>query len=92
MMIYVSHSKETSQLCAKLLIKRKPVEFTKDERCTRLKTTPFRERPHKCFFVHEGENRTLFKKCSHDSSTSMFQSTNYIFMWILIVLFHYIRT
>src|SRR5271156_869915 len=65
MMIYVNHSKETSQLCAKLIIKRKPVEFTPEERCTRLKTTPYRERPHKCFFVHDGENQTLFSKCSN---------------------------
>jgi hypothetical protein len=64
MMIYVNHSKETSELCAKLVIKRKPVEFTPEEWCTRLKTTPYRERPHKCFFVHDGENKTLFPKCS----------------------------
>lgn len=65
MMIYVNHSKEKSYLCPKLIIKRKPVEFTAEEWCTRLRTTPYRERPHKCFFVHDGENRTLFPKCSN---------------------------
>lgn len=65
MMVYVSHSKETSDLCAKLTIKRKPVEFSEEDICTRLKTTPYRERPHKCFFVHDEENATLFTKCSN---------------------------
>jgi hypothetical protein len=67
MMIYVNHSRDTSSslLCSKLIIKRKPVEFTREEWCTRLKTTPYRERPHKCFFVHDGENKTLFPTCSN---------------------------
>ncbi|UJR10091.1 hypothetical protein I4U23_014313 [Adineta vaga] len=65
MLLYVNHSKEASISCPKLIIKRKPVEFTREEWCTRLKTTPYRERPHKCFFVHEGENQTLFSKCSY---------------------------
>ena len=64
MLLYANHSKEISLLCPQLLIKRKPVEFTNDELCTRLKTTPFRERPHKCFFVHDGEKNPLFTKCS----------------------------
>jgi hypothetical protein len=91
MMIYVNHSKETSQLCAKLIIKRKPVEFTRDEWCTRLKTTSYRERPHKCFFVHEGENRTLFSKCSNEHSNAI-RITNHYFIWIFILAFHFIRT
>ncbi|CAF0788878.1 unnamed protein product [Adineta ricciae] len=65
MLLYVNHSKEASVTCPKLVIKRRPVEFTKEEWCTRLKTTPYRERPHKCFFVHEGENQTSFSKCSY---------------------------
>ncbi|CAF1603550.1 unnamed protein product, partial [Didymodactylos carnosus] len=44
LMVYVNHSKS---YCEKLLIKREPVEFKHDERCIRLKTTPYRERPHK---------------------------------------------
>jgi hypothetical protein len=91
MMIYVNHSKETAQLCAKLMIKRKPVEFTPEDWCTRLKTTPYRERPHKCFFVHDAENRTLFSKCSNAN-----RLTNHYLIrnisWIFILLFHYIRT
>ena len=67
MLLYVNHSKESSYLCPKLIIKRKPVEFTAEEWCTRLKTTPYRERPHKCFYVHDGETRSLFPKCSFAS-------------------------
>jgi len=91
MMIYANHSKETAELCAKLIIKRHPVEFTPEELCTRLKTTPYRERPHKCFFVHDGENKTLFSKCSN-----AIRLTNHYFIrniiWISILLFHYTRT
>ncbi|CAF3971477.1 unnamed protein product [Adineta steineri] len=65
MLLYVNHSKEAPILCPKLIIKRKPVEFSKEEWCTRLKTTPYRERPHKCFFVHEEEKTPLFTKCSY---------------------------
>jgi hypothetical protein len=65
MLLYVNHSKEASVSCPKLIIKRKPVEFTAEEWCTRLRTTPYRERPHKCFFVHEGEKKPLFSKCSN---------------------------
>lgn len=63
MLLYVNHSKETSQLCEKLVIRRAPVKFTQDDVCTRLKTTPYRERPQKCFFVHDNE-KNLFQKCS----------------------------
>ena len=78
MLLYVNHSQEASLLCPKLTIKRKPVEFTTEEWCTRLRTTPFRERPHKCFFVHDGEKRPLFVKCfavnrlTHRSSFLLF--------------------
>lgn len=89
MMIYVNHPKETSQLCPKLIIKRKPVEFSPEEWCTRLKTTPYRERPQKCFFVHEGENKTLFSKCSN-----AMRLTNYCLLtniiWIFVLSFHYL--
>ncbi len=91
MMIYVNHSKETSHLCAKLIIKRKPVEFTEDEICTRLKTTPYRERPHKCFFVHDAENKTLFSKCSNAIRLINHGLISHI-TWIFILLFHYTRT
>ncbi len=90
-MIYANHSKESAQFCAKLIIKRKPVEFTSEEWCTRLKTTPYRERPHKCFFVHDGENKTLFSKCSN----AIRLTNNYLIgniISIFILLFHYIRT
>jgi len=83
MMIYVNHSKETSHLCAKLIIKRKPVEFTRDELCTRLKTTPYRERPHKCFFVHDGET-TLFSKYSHGNRVK-FHSILLVLVTVLIL-------
>ncbi|CAF3365398.1 unnamed protein product [Rotaria socialis] len=90
MMVYVNHPKETSQLCPKLIIKRKPVEFTPEEWCTRLKTTPYRERPQKCFFVHEGENKTLFSKCSYALRlTNHNLLTN--FMWIIILSFYHLR-
>ena len=79
MMIYVNHSRETSQLCAKLLIKRKPVEFTPGEWCTRLKTTPYRERPHKCFFVHDGESKALFPDC--ENACRIFAPST----WILLI-------
>lgn len=88
MMIYVSHSKETSQLCAKLKIKRKPVQFSDEETCTRLKTTPYRERPHKCFFVHDGENQTLFSKCSN----AIQLVTPRLVIWLVLLIVHYIRT
>jgi hypothetical protein len=91
MMIYVNHSKETSQLCAKLTIKRKPVEFTEDEICTRLKTTPYRERPHKCFFVHDAENKNLFSKCSNAIRLTNHGLILHI-TWLSILLFHYTRT
>jgi hypothetical protein len=65
MLLHVNHSTDASSLCPKLIIKRKPVEFSAEEWCTRLKTTPYRERPHKCFFVHEGEKKPLFSKCSN---------------------------
>ena len=91
MMIYVNHPKETSELCPKLTIKRKPVEFTPEEWCTRLKTTPYRERPQKCFFVHDEENKKLFSKCSN-----AIRLTNHTLLsniiWIFILLFYYIRT
>ncbi len=91
MMVYVNHSKESSQLCGKTIIKRKPVQFTTQEWCTRLKTTPYRERPHKCFFVHDGENKSLFSKCSNAvrlTNHSLFSNI----IWIFILLFHYLRT
>ena len=88
MMIYVSHSKETSELCAKLTIKRKPVEFSEEDICTRLKTTPYRERPHKCFFVHDGENQTLFTKCSNAIRLIPLS----LITWITLLLCHSLRT
>ncbi|CAF1134734.1 unnamed protein product [Adineta steineri] len=91
MMIYVNHSKESSQLCGNLLIKRKPVEFTEDDVCTRLKTTPYRERPHKCFFVHDGENKTLFTKCSNAIRSTNYSLSDNI-LWIFILLFSFLRT
>ncbi|CAF2650391.1 unnamed protein product [Rotaria sp. Silwood2] len=90
MMIYVNHPKETSQLCPKLIIKRKPVEFSPDEWCTRLKTTPFRERPQKCYFVHDGENLTLFSKCSNAIRLTNHNLISNI-IWIFILSFHYMR-
>lgn len=86
MMIYVNHSKETSHLCAQLLIKRKPVEFTTDELCTRLKTTPYRERPHKCFFVHDKETKDLFPKCSNGNRFAV-EHFSLIFITIFLLVF-----
>jgi hypothetical protein len=82
MLLYVNHSKEASLLCPKLIIKRKPVEFTPDEWCTRLKTTPYRERPHKCFFVHDGEKKPLFTKCSNANRLTY----RYLFIIFIIII------
>jgi hypothetical protein len=82
MLLYVNHSTEVSLLCPKLLIKHKPVEFTPDEWCTRLKTTPYRERPHKCFFVHDGEKKPLFTKCSNATQLT----SKYLFIIFVIIL------
>ncbi|CAF0831187.1 unnamed protein product [Adineta ricciae] len=90
MMIYVNHSREISQLCEKLIIKRKPVKFTPDDVCTRLKTTPYRERPHKCFFVHDDE-RDLFEKCSNAIRLVNSAWFSYI-LSIVILFFYYLRT
>ncbi|CAF4519942.1 unnamed protein product [Rotaria sp. Silwood1] len=90
MMIYINHPKEKLQLCPKFIIKRRPVEFTPDEWCTRLKTTPFRERPQKCYFVHDGENKTLFSKCSNAIRLTNHKLFSNI-IWIFILSFHYIR-
>lgn len=86
MLIYANHSREASLLCQKLVIKRKPVEFTADEWCTRLKTTPYRERPHKCFFVHEEEKKPLFSKCSNANRLTN-RNLFVIFNVIIIELF-----
>ena len=86
MMIYVNHSKETSHLCAQLLIKRKPVEFSPDEWCTRLKTTPYRERPHKCFFVHDGETKSRFPECSNANRSI---ETSFSIIILLVLLCQY---
>lgn len=86
MMIYVNHSKEISQLCEKLIIKRKPVKFTQDDVCTRLKTTPYRERPHKCFFVHDDE-RDLFEKCSN--AIRLVNSSLFSYILSIVILFYY---
>ncbi|CAF2540699.1 unnamed protein product [Rotaria sp. Silwood2] len=88
MLIYANHSKEASLMCEQLIIKRKPVEFTNEEWCTRLKTTPYRERPHKCFFVHEGEKKPLFSKCS-DANRLNQQYLFVILPVIIIELFFY---
>jgi hypothetical protein len=82
MLLYVNHSKEASLLCPKLIIKRKPVEFTAEEWCTRLRTTPYRERPHKCFFVHEGEKKPLFSKCSN----AIRLTCRYLFIIFTVIL------
>lgn len=92
MMIYVNHTKESAQLCAKLIIKRKPVQFTPEEWCTRLKTTPYRERPQKCFFVHDEEKRSLFEKCENASNRLTNDYLIRSILCIFILLFHYIRT
>ncbi len=86
MLLYVNHSKEASLLCPKLIIKRKPVEFTAEEWCTRLKTTPYRERPQKCFFVHDGEKKPLFTKCSNASQLTD-QYLSIIFIIIVLLMF-----
>jgi hypothetical protein len=86
MLLYVNHSQELSLLCPKLLIRRKPVEFTAEEWCTRLRTTPYRERPHKCFFVHDGEKKPLFTKCSYANRITS-QSLFLIFIILIIELF-----
>ena len=86
MLLYVNHSQEASLVCPKLLIKRKPVEFTRDELCTRLKTTPFRERPHKCFFVHDDEKKPLFTKCSASHPFSL-QTILLIFILLVVKVF-----
>lgn len=83
MLLYVNHSREDSLQCSKLTIKRKPVEFTKEEWCTRLRTTPYRERPHKCFFVHDGEKRPLFVKCS--TANQLTHRTSYIIIVFLLI-------
>jgi hypothetical protein len=83
MLLYVNHSKEASLLCPKLIIKRQPVEFTPEEWCTRLKTTPYRERPHKCFFVHEGEKKPLFTKCSH---TNRLTQKYFLIIFVIILI------
>ncbi|CAF4024651.1 unnamed protein product [Rotaria sp. Silwood2] len=88
MLIYANHSKEASLTCEQLIIKRKPVEFTNEEWCTRLKTTPYRERPHKCFFVHEGEKKPLFSKCSNANRLNQ-QYLFVILPVIIIELFFY---
>ena len=85
MLLYVNHSKEISYLCSKLLIKRKPVEFTSEELCTRLKTTPYRERPHKCYFVHDGEKRPLFRKCDNNRSSNVHYYSFTIVILLLIM-------
>ncbi|UJR35966.1 hypothetical protein I4U23_028707 [Adineta vaga] len=87
MMIYVNHSRETSQLCEKLIIKRKPVKFTQEDLCTRLKTTPYRERPHKCFFVHDDE-RKLFQKCSNAIRWTNSSLFSYIILIIILSYYH----
>ncbi len=84
MLLYVNHSTEASLLCPKLIIKRKPVEFSDEERCTRLKTTPYRERPHKCFFVHEGEKKPLFSKCRN---TAIRLKHSYLFIIFSVIVF-----
>jgi hypothetical protein len=86
MLLYVNHSKEASLLCPKFIIKRKPVEFTPDEWCTRLKTTPYRERPHKCFFVHDGEKKPLFTKCSNANRLT-YRYLSIIFVITIIQVF-----
>ncbi len=86
MLLYVNHSQEISLLCPKLTIRRKPVEFTAEEWCTRLRTTPYRERPHKCFFVHDGEKKPLFTKCSNANQLTS-QSLLLIFAFIVIEVF-----
>ncbi|CAF1990161.1 unnamed protein product [Rotaria magnacalcarata] len=83
MLLYANHSTEASSSCEKLIIKRKPVEFTSEEWCTRLKTTPYRERPHKCFFVHEGENKTLFSKCSN--ADRLMHQTLFVVLTVIII-------
>ena len=85
MMIYVNRPKAKSSLCPKLIIKRKPVEFTPEEWCTRLRTTPYRERPHKCFFVHDGENKTLFPKCANSSRPTS-SSSSVVFLVLVFIL------
>ena len=83
MLLYVNHSFEDSLQCSKLTIKRQPVEFTKEEWCTRLRTTPYRERPHKCFFVHDGEKRPLFVKCSN--ANQLTHRTSYIILLLMAI-------
>lgn len=84
MLLYVNHSVEDSFQCSKLTIKRKPVEFSKEEWCTRLRTTPYRERPHKCFFVHDGEKRPLFVKCS-DANQLLHRTSDVIRSLLLLM-------
>ena len=84
MLLYVNHSREDSFQCPKLTIKRKPVEFTTEEWCTRLRTTPYRERPHKCFFVHDEEKRPLFVKCS--SANQLTHRTSCVILLLLLLI------
>ncbi|CAF1231815.1 unnamed protein product [Rotaria sp. Silwood1] len=90
MLLYANHSKEASLICEPLIIKRKPVEFTTDEWCTRLKTTPYRERPHKCFFVHEGEKKPLFSKCSN--ANQLTQRYSFVMLTVIITELYFFFT